>query len=40
MLTGRENLPKYAFWLGPGGLADKEIKLRWLKCTVLGMLPL
>jgi hypothetical protein len=23
-LTGRENLTKYAFWLGPAGLTDKE----------------
>jgi hypothetical protein len=23
-LTGMENLTKYAFWLGPVGLTDKE----------------
>jgi hypothetical protein len=22
--NGKENLIKYAFWLGPGGLTDKE----------------
>jgi hypothetical protein len=25
-LTGRENLKKYAFWLGPVGSTDEEIK--------------
>ncbi len=39
-LTGRENVTKYTFWLGPGGPTGKEIKLRYTKSTVLGTLPL
>jgi hypothetical protein len=39
-LTERENLTKYAFWLGPVGPTDKEIKLRCIKSTVLATVPL
>jgi hypothetical protein len=30
-LTGRENLTKYAFWLGPGGPTDKENQVKMYK---------
>ncbi len=30
-LTGRENLTKYAFWLGPVGPTDKENKVNMYK---------
>jgi hypothetical protein len=30
-LTGRENLRKYAFWLGPIRSTDKEIRVKMLK---------
>jgi hypothetical protein len=39
-LTRRENLNKYDFWLGPVGLLTGKIKLRCIKSTVLGTLPL
>ncbi len=39
-LTGRENLTKFAFWLGPVGPTDKENQERCIKSTVLGTLPL
>jgi hypothetical protein len=40
-LTGRENLTKYAFWLGPGRPTDKKNQVRMYKNygTVLGTLP-
>ncbi len=40
-LTGRENLTKYAFWLGPVavGPTDKENQVKMYKSTVLGTLP-
>jgi hypothetical protein len=34
-LTGRENLTKYAFWAGPFGPTDKEVKLICIKNTIL-----
>jgi hypothetical protein len=40
-LTGRENLTKYAFWLGPGGPTDKENQVKmYKKSNVLGTSPL
>ncbi len=39
-LTGRENLTKYAFWLGHVGPTDKENKGKMYKSTMLGTLPL
>jgi hypothetical protein len=30
-LIGRENLTKYAFWLGPGGPTDKENQVKMYK---------
>jgi hypothetical protein len=39
-LTGRENLTKYAYWLGSAGLLTRKITLRCIKSTVLGTLPL
>jgi hypothetical protein len=30
-LTGRENLTKYAFWLGPVGPVDKENQVEMYK---------
>jgi hypothetical protein len=33
-LTGRENLTKYSFWLGLGGLTDRENQLKMYKSTV------
>jgi hypothetical protein len=30
-LTGRENLTKYAFWLGPSGPTDKENQVKMYK---------
>ncbi len=39
-LTGRENLTKYTFWLGPVGPTDKENQVRVYMSTVLGTLPL
>jgi hypothetical protein len=38
--TGRANLTKNAFWLGPGRPTDNENKLGGTKSTVLGKLPL
>ncbi len=38
--TERENLTKYAFWLGPVGPTDKENQVKIKKRTVLGTLPL
>ncbi len=34
--SGRENLTKYAFWLGPVGPTDKENLVKRTKSTVLG----
>jgi hypothetical protein len=39
-LTERENLTKYAFWLGPVGPTDKENPVKMYKSIVLGTLPL
>jgi hypothetical protein len=39
-LTGRENVTKYAYWLGPVGPTDKENQAKMQKSTVLGILPL
>jgi hypothetical protein len=40
-LTGRENLTKYAFWLGPVGPTDKDNQVKvYKKSTVLVSLPL
>jgi hypothetical protein len=39
-LTGRENLTKYAFWLGPVGPTDKENQVKMYKSIVLGISPL
>jgi hypothetical protein len=30
-LTGRENLTKYAFWLGPFGCTDKKNQVKMYK---------
>jgi hypothetical protein len=38
-LTGRENLTKYAFWLGPVGPTDKENQVRMCKKYCFGTLP-
>ncbi len=35
-LSGRENLTKYAFFLGPVGPTDKENQVKMIKSTVLG----
>jgi hypothetical protein len=40
IITGRENLIKYAFWLGLGGPTDKENQVRCVKSTVFGTLLL
>jgi hypothetical protein len=39
-LTGRENLTKNTFCVGPVGPTDKENQVRCIKSTVLGILPL
>jgi hypothetical protein len=30
-LIGRENITKYAFWLGPGGLTEEENLVKMYK---------
>jgi hypothetical protein len=30
-ITGKENLTKYVFWLGPGGPTDKENQVKMYK---------
>jgi hypothetical protein len=37
--TGRENLTKNAFWLGPGRPTDNENQVKMYTSTVLGTLP-
>jgi hypothetical protein len=39
-LTGRENLPRNNFCVGPVGPTDKENQVKLYKSTVLGTLPL
>jgi hypothetical protein len=39
-INWRENLTKFAFWLGPVDLLTRKIKLRCIKSTVLGTLPI